>query len=58
MEGFNEIREAMLDNASLAAAAADDEGEGVEWAIVAGKGIEGLARPLVGGDSGITEGVG
>ena len=48
----------MLDNASLATAAADDGGEGVEWAIVAGKGIEGLDRPLADGDSWTTGGVG
>ena len=44
--------------APLAAAAADDGGEGVEWTIVAEKGSEGLDRPLVGGDSGMTGGFG
>lgn len=42
----------MLEKAPLAAAAADDaEGDGVECAIVAEKGIEGDARPLEGGVS-------
>jgi len=41
----------MLEKAPLAAAAAEDEGDGVEWAAVAEKGIEGDARPLEGGDS-------
>jgi hypothetical protein len=53
VDGFSEIRDAMLENAPRAAAAADAEaeGEGVEWTIVAGKGIEGDDRPLEGGDS-------
>ena len=44
----------MLENASLAAAAAAAEGDGVEWTTSGGKGTEGEARPLVGGDSEMT----
>ena len=53
MDGFNEIREAMLDNAPLAAAAADDDGDGMECTTVAGncEGTAGEERPLLGGES-------
>lgn len=53
MDGFNEIREAILDNAPLAAAAADDDGDGMECTTVAGncEGTAGEERPLLGGDS-------
>ena len=59
-DGFSDIREAMLENAPLAAAAADDEGEGVECTIVEGncEGTAGDDRPLLGGDSEGTGGVG
>jgi hypothetical protein len=56
--GFPEIRDAMLEKAPRATAAAEDEGEGVEWTTVAGKGVmAGDERPLEGGESVCTGGV-
>jgi hypothetical protein len=52
VDGFNEIRDAMLEIAPRAAAAAEEaDGDGVEWTTVGGKGIDGDDRPLEGGDS-------
>ena len=41
----------MLERASRAAAAAEVDGDGVEWTTAGGKGTEGDDRPLEGGDS-------
>lgn len=59
MDDFKDIREAILDRAPLAAAAVDDEGEGVECTIVDGnEEMAGDDRPLDGGESETIWGVG
>jgi hypothetical protein len=54
LDDLRDIRDAMLESAPRAAAAADVAdglGDGVEWTTVAGKAADGEVRPLVGGDS-------
>ena len=60
MAGFCDIRETILEKAPLAAAAVDCEEEGVEWTTFGGNEgpIEGEDRPLLGGESETTWGVG